>query len=67
MNVETAREYIKAGWYVDSDKRRMRLDSYGIPKGERTLHIDTLATYHKYKSCMSKPKCESKSVIVYMY
>ncbi|WAR08782.1 hypothetical protein MAR_018740, partial [Mya arenaria] len=29
VNVDTPREFIKAGWYVDTENRRMRLDSYG--------------------------------------
>lgn len=33
VNVDSPREFIKAGWYVDGEARRMRLDSYGIPKG----------------------------------
>ncbi|KAL3883072.1 hypothetical protein ACJMK2_029365 [Sinanodonta woodiana] len=33
VSVETPREFIKAGWYVDEEQRRIRLDSYGIPKG----------------------------------
>ena len=30
---QTAREFITVGWYVDTEGQRMRLDSYGIPKG----------------------------------
>ncbi|XP_078665742.1 uncharacterized protein LOC144908104 isoform X3 [Branchiostoma floridae x Branchiostoma belcheri] len=29
--METSREFITAGWYVDDDVRATRLDSYGIP------------------------------------
>ena len=30
---QTEREFITVGWYVDTEGQRMRLDSYGIPKG----------------------------------
>lgn len=30
---KTDREFITVGWYVDTEGQRMRLDSYGIPKG----------------------------------
>ena len=30
---QTDREFITVGWDVDTEGQRMRLDSYGIPKG----------------------------------
>lgn len=45
VNVWTLREVIKAGWYVDTENRYMRLDSYGIPKG---LNASTAELFQHY-------------------
>ncbi|XP_052811839.1 uncharacterized protein LOC128239292 isoform X2 [Mya arenaria] len=47
VNVDTPREFIKAGWYVDTENRRMRLDSYGVPKG---LNMSTAQVLQYYIS-----------------
>ncbi|XP_052240963.1 uncharacterized protein LOC127851301 isoform X2 [Dreissena polymorpha] len=45
VNVATSREFIKAGWYVDTENRRMRLDSYGIPQGMNASTAELLQYY----------------------
>lgn len=45
VNVFSEREQIKAGWYVDGDTRRMRLDSYVIPAG---MNQTTAEIYQYY-------------------
>ncbi|KAL4233080.1 hypothetical protein ACF0H5_007765 [Mactra antiquata] len=48
VNVQSSREFIKGGWYVDAEQRRMRLDSYGIPKGMNESTAELLQQYIDY-------------------
>jgi len=42
VNVASERHTINGGWYVDTDRRHMRLDSYGVPEGRNGIIVSSL-------------------------
>ena len=62
---QTEREFITVGWYVDTEGQRMRLDSYGIPKGFVIFYIRAIFREKNNLIQSHSLKSPSPSFIIY--